>query len=154
MFREIWKKDREIVRNEAIEILINGTYGILSTIGQNGYPYGVPVNYVYLNNAVYFHCAMAGHKLDNIINNAKVSFCVVGQTAILAEKFSTKYESAIIFGRAMEVFDEEKSAALHEMLDKYSPDHKEKGKDHIQNACGITKVIKICIEHISGKARR
>ncbi|MFL0194155.1 pyridoxamine 5'-phosphate oxidase family protein [Clostridium sp. WILCCON 0269] len=154
MFKEIRRKDRELEIEESIELLKSCDYGILSTIGEDGYAYGVPLNYVYINNSIYFHSAEEGHKLDNLINNARVSFCVVGQTSILPDKFSTKYESVIIFGRANEVFDNEKNTALLEILNKYSPEYIEKGKEYIKNASVKTKVIKIGIEHISGKARR
>lgn len=154
MFKEIRRKEREIETTEAIEILKKCDYGILSTVGEDGYAYGIPVNYVYANNSIYFHSAVEGHKLDNIKNNNKVSFCVVGQTCILPDKFSTKYESVIIFGRATEVFDNEKNTILLEIVNKYSPDYIEKGKEYITNSSAATKMIKISIEHISGKARR
>jgi nitroimidazol reductase NimA-like FMN-containing flavoprotein (pyridoxamine 5'-phosphate oxidase superfamily) len=154
MFREMRRKDREIKKDEAIEILKNIDYGILSTISQNGYPYGVPISYTYINGSIYFHCAAEGHKLDNIKNNDKVSFCVVGQTKTLPDKFSVKYESAIVFGRAVEVCDNEKNMALSEILNKYSPDYFEQGQEYIQNSSEDTKVIRINVEHISGKARK
>jgi nitroimidazol reductase NimA-like FMN-containing flavoprotein (pyridoxamine 5'-phosphate oxidase superfamily) len=154
IFKELRRKDREIKSSDAIEILRNSEYGILSTIGENGYAYGVPLSYVYLNNSLYFHSAKEGLKLDNILNNNKVSFCVVGQTCILPDKFSTKYESVIIFGKAEVVFDEEKTSALLELINKYSKDFIEKGKEYVKNSNAETTVIKISIEHITGKARR
>lgn len=154
MFRELRKKERELNSIDTIEILKNCEYGILSTVGENGYAYGVPVSYIYMNNAIYFHCAIEGNKLDNIINNNKVSFCVVGKTSVMPQKFSTKYESVITFGRAAEVFDNEKNDALLEILNKYSPEYIEKGKEYIKSSDSKVKVIKISIEHISGKARR
>ncbi|NLT94463.1 MAG: pyridoxamine 5'-phosphate oxidase family protein [Clostridia bacterium] len=154
MFREMRRKDRKLEKSEAVEILKNGEYGILSTAGQDGYPYGVPVNYVYVNGSIYFHCAVIGHKLDNIRNNDKVSFCVVGPTQILPDKFSTKYESVIVFGRAVEVFDDEKNMALFEFINKYSSDYPEQGKEFLNKKYKATIVIKINVEHISGKARR
>lgn len=154
MFREMRRKDREIEDDEVIEVLKNNEYGILSTVDENGYPYGVPISYVYTNDSIYFHCALEGYKLDNIKKNDKVSFCVVGKTCVLPDKFSTKYESVIIFGRAKEVFDSEKDSVLLEILNKYSPDFIEKGKAYITNAGEKTIVVKISIEHITGKARR
>lgn len=148
------KKDRQLKNDEAIEILKSNDYGVLSTICQDGYPYGVPVSYIYTNDSIYFHCALEGHKLDNMRNNDKVSFCVVGQTCVLPDKFSTKYESVIIFGKASEVFDDEKNIVLLEVLKKYSPDYIQKGKAYITNAGAKTKVIRISVDHISGKASR
>ena len=154
MFKEMRRKDREIEQNEIVEILKRCEYGILSTIGENGYPYGVPVNYVYMDKAIYFHCAVEGQKLDNLRNNNKVSFCVVGETCVLPEQFSTKYESIIVFGKANDIYDNEKNAALLEIINKYSKEYVEKGKEYIKNANENVKVIKINIEHISGKARK
>ncbi|WP_195266848.1 pyridoxamine 5'-phosphate oxidase family protein [Clostridium sp. 1001275B_160808_H3] len=154
MFKEIRRKDRKIETSEAIDILKKCEYGILSTVDENGYPYGVPLSYVYANNAIYFHSAVEGHKLENIKNNDKVSFCVVGQTDVLPDKFSTKYESVIIFGRAKELFQDEKNEAFLELINKYSKDYIEKGKGYIKNASAKTKVIKLSIDYISGKARR
>lgn len=154
MYREMRRKDRELKNEDIIKILNNGEYGILSTISKDGYPYGVPVSYVYFNDSIYFHCATEGHKLDNILNNSKTSFSVVGGTCVLSDKFTTNYESAIVFGNAREVFDDEKNSVLLEILNKYSPNYLEKGKEYIKNAGAKTKVIKIDIEHFSGKARR
>ncbi len=154
MFQEMRRKDRELQNTEAIEILKKCNYGTLSTVNKDGYPYGVPVSYVYFNDAIYFHCAVEGSKLNNIAGNNKVSFSVVGETCILPSEFSTKYESVIIFGKATEVFDSEKNDVFMEIIDKYSPDFMTEGKKYVENAGGKTKVIKISIEHISGKARR
>lgn len=154
MLREMRKKERSINISEAIEILNKGQYGILSVITNEGYPYGVPINYVYMNNCIYFHCAMEGHKLDSTKLNNNVSFCVVGKTELLPNKFSTKYESVIVFGKAFEVLNEEKITALSAFVDKYSKEFKDAGDKYIKNSNNRTKVIKINIEHISGKARR
>ena len=154
MFREMHKKEREINYNEAIQILKNGEYGILSTVSQEGYPYGVPVNFVLIDNSIFFHCATEGHKLENILNDNRVSFCVVGGTCVMPDRFSTKYESVIVFGKAKEVFDDEKNTALIEIIKKYSSDYIEEGKEYIKKASAKTKVIKINIEKISGKASR
>lgn len=154
MFREMWRKDRELKDYDVFEVLKGNDYGILSTISENGYPYGVPISYVFFNDSIYMHSATKGHKLDNILNNNKVSFCVVGKTSILPEQFSTKYESAIILGRATEVFNDEKNMALIEIIKKYSPDYIEQGKEYIGKAGKRARVIKVNIEHISGKAKR
>ncbi|APQ76949.1 pyridoxamine 5'-phosphate oxidase family protein [Clostridium botulinum] len=154
MFSEMRRKDRELKNDEAIEILKNNTYGVLSTISENGYPYGVPISYIFFDNSIYFHSAIKGHKLDNISNNNRVSFCVVGRTHILPDKFSTEYESVIVFGRVIEVSNDEKNTALLEILNKYSADYIEQGKEYIQKASKATKVMKINIEHTSGKAKR
>lgn len=154
MFKEMRRKDRSIDKEQAVELLKKGQYGVLSTVGENGYAYGVPLNYVYHGGNIYFHCAVEGHKLDNIAHNNKVSFCVVGDTEPIPDKFSYRYESVIAFGRAVEVYDKEKEDALVAFIQKYSGEFMEKGMKYIQKDSIKTKVIKINIEHLTGKARK
>lgn len=152
MFREMRKKSREIFADNIADILKTAEYGTLATVDENGIPYATPLSYVYFDNAIYFHSSPYGHKLDNIANNSKVSFCVVTDTEITPEKFSTKYKSVIAFGTASWVIGTVKNAALMEFIKKYSPQYLEKGKDYIEKAKAATTVIKIEIEHLTGKA--
>lgn len=152
--KKIRRKDRAIEESEAITLLSNCEYGVLSTVDKDGQPYGVPLNYVYKNDSIYFHCARIGYKLDNIENNPKVAFCVVGNANVLPSEFSTQYESAMAFGVASEVQGAEWKSALLWLLEKYSPEFIEEGKEVIKKQENATKVIKIEINHISGKARR
>jgi uncharacterized protein len=152
--KNIRRKDREIPIQEARKIVDNAEYGILSTVGEDGQPYGMPLSYVHNNNSIYFHCALSGQKLDNIENNARVSFCVVSNTRVLPDKFATEYESALVFGVASEVLGAERQSALLWLLEKYSPDFIEEGKQYIELKDKVTKVFRIEINHISGKARR
>ncbi len=154
MQREMRKAERQLTLEEAQRILDVGEYGILSLQGEDGYAYGVPLSYVYKEDAIYFHCASEGKKLDCLAQNDRVSFCVVGKTEVLPEKFSTKYESAIVFGSASRVAGAEKDAALLALLEKYSPDFIAPGRDYIAKAKERTVVIRIEVEKISGKARR
>ena len=154
MQREIRRDDRAISENEAKEILLKGEFGILSTVSKDGQPYGVPVSYSYTGEGIYFHCAVEGHKLENINDNNRVSFCVVGATQVLPDKFGTKYESAIVFGKAFEVMDDEKHKGLVELLKKYSAGFMEKGLRTIKSSDKKTRVYKITVESITGKARK
>lgn len=153
MFRKMRRIDREIDEEKSMQILEAGKYGILSTISEDGYPYGVPISYTFIDGELYFHCANKGHKLNNIENNEKVSFCVVGQTEILPSEFSTNYESVIIFGKANIVEGEDKMKVLMAIIDKYSKDFPVEGKAYIEKYKNLTKVVKISIDHMSGKAR-
>jgi hypothetical protein len=154
MQRPIRRADRALANKQAIEILQKGEYGILSTVSQDGQPYGVPVSFRYTDNAIFFHCAVEGHKLDNLASNPRVSFCVVGATEVLPDKFATRYESAIVFGKACELTGNEKKLGLTELLKKYSPDFMEKGKRYIDSDFEKTRVFKIEIGLLSGKAKR
>ena len=149
--KELRRKDKQISIEEAMGLLTEGEYGILSTVGADGQPYGVPLNYVYKNNTIYFHCALIGHKLDNLESNTKVSFCVVGETKVLPSEFSTEFISTVVFGIASEVQGEERYDGFLWILEKYSPEYIEKGKKYIEKMDKATKLIKIDIQHISGK---
>jgi hypothetical protein len=154
MHRKIRRADRAISESEAIEIIQKGEYGILSTGSADGQPYGVPVSYAYTEDGIYIHCAVEGHKLENLSANNRVSFCVVGKTQVLPEKFGTKYESAIVFGKAFEVTGAEKHRGLVELLKKYSAEFIEQGLQVIENTGSKARVYKIVTEVITGKARK
>lgn len=146
------RKEKAIEINEAIELLTNCEYGILSTADNDGQPYGVPLNYVYKDNHIYFHSALTGHKIENIKNNPKVSFCTIGDTKVIPSLFGTEYVSVVAFGVASEAQGSERYDALLWLLEKYSQDYIEEGKAYIRKYDKVTKVIKISIKSISGKS--
>lgn len=155
MFRELRRKDYKVEDPAKIkEIMDDALYGVLSTSGTDGYAYGVPLNFAYFDDAIYMHCAADGQKIDNIVHNNKVSFCVVGRTELLEQKFTTNYESVIAFGKASLVEDaDEKLKALNALIYKYSPNDIDDGLAYVkQGFVGVT-VFKIAVEHIAGKAK-
>lgn len=155
MAYEMRRKDHMLSEEETKEILAKGDYGVLSTVGEDGCPYGVPVNYVYENGAIYFHCAAGiGHKLANIAHNSRVSFTVVTSAVIVPEGLTTKYTSAIAFGTAECVSGEEKRSALIALINKYATDFMDKGMVSIEKSFNVTDIIKITVDSISGKANK
>jgi len=148
------RKDRQLTDSETSLILEKGEYGVLSTVSSDNEPYGAPLNYCLIDKNIYFHCALEGRKIDNIKNNHKVSFCVVGNTEVMPEKFGTKYESCIVQGVASEAFGQEKQMALEGLLHKYSDDFFSEGLGYIEKLGDKARVFKISIESISGKARK
>lgn len=152
--KNIRRKDRKTDDDEATRLLAEGEYGVLSTADKDGVPYGVPISYAFRDGCVYIHCAMKGHKLSNLDDNPRVSFCVVGRTKVLPDKFATEYESVIVSGIASEVKGAERFDALMALLEKYSPEFIEEGKRYIEKKDAVTKVIRIDIDTLSGKARR
>jgi hypothetical protein len=145
--------DRQMTETEAKELLGRGEHGILALIDEDGRPYGVPLNYVYANGAVYFHCALQGKKLSAIAAHPQICFTVVGNTQVLPDKFATNYESVMVFGPAAIVDAAEKEFALEAIVQRYSADFLEAGHDYIEKFRAATQVVKISIEHISGKRR-
>ncbi len=152
MFRKMRRKDKQLPEKEAIDILNSEEEGILATIGKDGYPYAVPLNYAYNENSIFFHCALSGLKIDNMDYNSKVSFCVIRDTRVIPEDFSTKFQSVVLFGTAQEVFDGEKKEGLRLLIKKLSGDHIAAGEKYIKNAWDKTRVFRIDIDHITGKA--
>jgi len=149
------KSDRQLPQEETWHILKNAKYGVLNTIGTNGYPYGVPISFVVHKDNIYFHCASnVGSKVENIKNNPKVSFTVIGETEILPDKFSTKFESVIVFGEAKEVSPQTKQEILELIIDKYSKGYEESGLKYIKAAFEKTAIYVIQLHHITGKARK
>jgi len=87
--REMRRSDRAIKENESKTLLQGGEYGILSYVNIDGIPVGIPLNYFYDGNHLYFHCANEGEKIDGIHKNQDISFTVVGKTKIIPEKKNT-----------------------------------------------------------------
>ena len=147
------RKDKTMQDGAIIGLLQNGEYGVLSTVDGNEQPYGVPLNYVLMNNCIYFHCALEGHKLDNLAANRKVSFCVVGRTKVLPAEFSTEFESVIVFGRASVIEGEERYQALNALIEKYSPEFVSEGSAYIEKFDSQTNLVRLEIQHMTGKAK-
>ena len=153
MFREMRRKRQQMGKEECIRILDEGASGVLAVHGDDGYPYAVPLNYVYTDEKIYFHCAKTGHKTEAIEKNEKVSFCVVGMDQNVPEKFTSYFKSVVIFGKAAVVKDDaEKKTAIEKLAIKYSPDEpKEKRDAAIEREWDQLAVIRVDIEHMSGK---
>ncbi len=156
MFKELRLSKYKMDEKSSHELLSNAEYGVLSTIGEDEYCYGIPVNYVFINNAIYFHCGTKeSHKLDNINNHSKVSFTIVGNTKVLPNKLDTRYESIIVFGQAALLNTEnnsEKIEALQAIVEKYAPNFIKNGNLCIEKNLERTNIVKISIDYISGKS--
>ncbi len=152
--KKMRRHDRAISEKEALNLLNEAEYAVLSTVDENGDPYGVPLNFCVVEGCIYFHCAAEGRKIYNILSNRSVSFCVVGDTQVLPGKFSTKFASTIVSGDSEEVFDLEKQLALEGLLKKYSADFMDKGKKYIVEVEEKTRVFKITIKELTGKAHK
>ena len=154
LFRDIRRKDRVLDNERAMQLLETGEYGFLSMYGKNGYGYGIPLNYAMENKSIYFHCAPEGFKLENIRQNNRVSFCVVGSTQVLPEQFSTAYESVLVFGRIVGGLSEKECyKALDLLVAKYCPDFTDISKKYISKSFHRTNILKLDIEHLSGKSK-
>lgn len=153
MFREMRRSKQLLTKEETIAIFERGTNGVLAVSGDEGYPYAVPVSYVYEDGKIFFHCAKTGHKMDAICRCDKVSLCVVDQDQVIQETYTTHYRSAIAFGRARVLTDDrEKRTALMKLAEKYSPAMgKSRHQQEMEKNWAAVTLVEIAIEHMTGK---
>lgn len=152
MFREMRRIKQQLTKEECVAVLERGSSGVLAVMGDGGYPYAVPLSYVYENESIWFHGATVGHKLDAIRRNEKFSFCVVDQDVVIPEKLTTAYRSVIVFGKAHILEDaQEIRAAAWAMGRKYSPGMDDKIEEEINIEFPNMAVVRLDIEHMTGK---
>lgn len=154
MNSNIRRQDRATTMEESVNLLNNGEYGVLSMSSDDNEGYGIPINYVFDNDKIYFHCAVEGTKLTYLRKNNKVSFCVVGATQVMPSKFGTLYNSAIASGKITDIEGDEKREALVLFIKKYSPDFMNEGIEYINKLYDRVKILKLSIDTITGKARK
>ncbi len=151
MFRDIRRIKQKLSEEESIEILKKGQSAVLAVLGDDDYPYTVPINYVYENGKIYFHGAKQGHKLDAIKKHDKVSLCVIDHDELVKDELTTYFRSVIVFGRARILTDEKETYNAAEVFGlKYNED-KEKVDNEIQREWKALCCVEITVEHISGK---
>jgi uncharacterized protein len=153
MFRPMRRKKQLLPEAETTAMLRSCTAGVLAVQGDDGYPYAVPLSFAYEDGTLYFHSAVAGHKLDALEHGDKASFCVIAADDIVPEKFTTHFRSVIAFGKARVVTDDdEKRRALLRLAEKYSPDHLDAAGAEIDGDWKRVTVLALDVEHLTGKA--
>ena len=153
MFREMRRNRQQLSEEESLAVLERGTSGVLAVLGDEGYPYAVPLSYVYRNGKIYFHCAKSGHKLDAIRRNPKASFCVIGQDQVMPQEYTTYFRSVIAFGKARILeTDAEKWAALRLLAEKYYPEAGAQAHDDaIRHDYAPVCIVELIVEYMTGK---
>ena len=151
-FRQMRRKRQQLSDEESIGILQKATSGTLALLGDNGYPYAVPISYVYSDGKLYFHSALSGHKVDAIRNCDKASFCVILQDNVQPEKYTTFFRSVIAFGRIQIVEDETEKLTIARLLgNRYNPNQDESLRKEIESGLSRMLAIRFDIEHLTGK---
>ncbi len=153
MFREMRRKKQALPQEECAAILYRGTSGVLALAGDGGYPYALPISYVYDGERLYFHSAKSGHKLDAVRRNPKASFCVIDKDDVVPEEYTTYFRSAVVFGTMRILEDDgEKLAAMEKLAKKYAPDDTaENRRQAIEREWKPLCVLELTPEHVSGK---
>lgn len=151
MFREMRRCKQLLSMKDTAAVMDRCTNGVLACLGDEDYPYAVPLSYVYFNDKIYFHSAKVGHKIDAITKNSKVSFSAIDEDTIVSEKYTTYFRSVIAFGKARIVEGDEWLEAFKALVEKYSGDQPEAAKHKEITGCTQAYIIAIDIEHITGK---
>ena len=151
-FREMRRKRQQLPEDVCLAILEKSTSGTLSLLGDDDYPYGVPISYVYDRNRLFFHSAVSGHKIDAINKHDKASFCIIDKDEIHGDEYTTYFRSVIVFGRIRVITDpDEKLQATQLLGRKYNPNQEEALQKEIEKGFSCMVIIRMDIEHLTGK---
>lgn len=153
MFREVARKKQSLEMSQIVAILKKEKRGILSVHGDNGYPYGLPINFWYNeeNGCIYFHSGKKGHKVDAINANNKVSFCVYDEGFRKEGEWALNISSVIVFGKISVVEDFDKAMdAVRQLSLKFTSDL-EYIDSEMKNYAQATVCYELRPEHITGK---
>ncbi len=151
-FREMRRKRQQLTNERCISILQNVTAGTLALLGDNDYPYALPISFVYHEGCLYFHSALTGHKVDAIRKCDKASFCVIEKDDIHPEKYTTFFRSVIAFGRIYIIDNEQEKLAAAKLIgNRYNPNHDEALQNEIEHGLSHMLAIRFDIEYLSGK---
>lgn len=151
-FRNMRRKRQEMHSERCAEILRNATSGTLALLGDGGYPYALPISYVYHDDKLYFHSATEGHKIDAIRQCDKASFCVIAQDDVKPELYTTFFRSVIAFGKIHIIEDEtERMDAIRLLGRRYNKNDEAGLQAEIVKGFSRMSIIRLDIEHLSGK---
>ncbi len=151
--RQMVKIKRQLSSEATEELMLRGNHGTLSVNGDDGYPYGVPINYVYVDGAIYCHSAGKGYKVDCIKRDSKVCFSSTVSEEIVEKETTAKFESFIAFGKASFVDDaDEKRKVMTAFVDRLTPNEIATGMAYLEKVFASVNLIKVTIEDVKGKA--
>jgi len=142
---------QEISEQECIDTLKEQPRGVLAVHGEDGYPYAFPMDYIYMNEKLYFHCAKEGHKLDAIAADNRVSFCVMDEGFRKDGDWALNIRSIVIFGRVKRIDDADETLKVVRQLGlKYYPTA-ESVEEEIRKAIARVQILELSIDHMTGK---
>lgn len=151
MFRKMRRFKQLLPESETREIIARANTGILGVNGDDGYPYAVPVNHVLVDDKIYFHSAKAGHKVDSIKNNPKVSFTIVDKDDVVSREYTTYFRSGMVFGKARIAEGEERKNAFRLLCERFCADDLDRYDEIMEKEEAAALIICIDIEHMTGK---
>ena len=153
MFRSMRRFKQQISQQDCDQVLTEQWRGVLSLLGDDGYPYGVPMDFLYDpdKKRIYFHGALAGHKIDAIRRYDKASFCVIDQGTRKEGDWALYFNSVIVFGRIRVIEDRQTTIDVARRLGlKYFPTVEMVDEDLARNLDRVA-CFELEIEHMTGK---
>lgn len=151
MFRKMRRFNQELPQEKCIEILKAQPRGVMAVHGEDGYPYAFPLDYIYMDGKLYFHCAKEGHKLDAIAADERASFCVMDDGFRKEGEWALNISSIIIFGKVRKIDDAEETVRIVRQLGlKYYPTP-ESVEEEIRKAAARVQILEMSIDHMTGK---
>lgn len=153
MFRELVRKNKQLSMEDCIQVLKSETRGVLSVLGDDDYPYGMPMNHWYNeeDGKIYFHCGTVGHRLDALKKHDKVSFCTYDKGCSKEGDWALTVKSVIAFGKIEIVDDRDKIVDITTKLSYKFTQDEEYIKGEIRAAAHKTLLLQLTPEHICGK---
>ncbi len=153
MFREMLRKKQQLTQEACIEILKKEPRGVLSVLGDDGYPYGMPMNHYYCeeDGKIYFHSGKNGHRVDAVKHCDKASFCVYDGGFRREGEWALNVSSVVIFGRISPVTDEGKAREICTRLCRKFTDDEEYLRKELENALPRVQCLELTIDHMTGK---
>lgn len=151
MFRKMRRHKQELSTEECINILTNEPRGVLALLGDDDYPYSIPMSHVYAGGKIYFHGAKTGHKKDAVEKHPKASYCVMDKGFKNDGEWWYTFKSVIVFGKIQTLTEnDEKIEKLRYLGNKFFPTEEDTEKE-IKRLLDKTEVFELTIEHMSGK---
>ena len=151
MFRKMRRFKQQISNEKCIEILKTEPRGVLALHGEDGYPYALPLNHLYYDGRLYFHCAAEGHKIDAIKDDNKASFCVTDKGFKRENEWALNINSVIVFGKISFVTDKKKKEnALRLLGNKFYPDPDDVERE-IEKFLDKVCILEMSIDYMTGK---
>ena len=153
MFRNVTRIKQVLSHEECISILKKQLRGVLSVLGDDDYPYGMPLNHYYNeeDGKLYFHSGKSGHKIDAILRHPKASFCVYDEGIRENGNWYLTIRSVIVFGKIEVVEDREKIYDIARKLSHKFTNDEEYIEHEVKNSGPGTLMFALIPEHITGK---
>ena len=154
MFRNVARTKQALPEEECIQLLKETKRGVLSVLGDDDYPYGMPLNHWYDEESglLYFHSGKNGHKIDSFLKHPKVSYCVLDEGTPIENDWALRFRSVIVFGKIQIIEDQEEALRICRDLSYHFTDDEDYIRHELEKDGWRVLVFAVVPEHITGKS--